>query len=59
MVGSALKNTGIQTFLDGVVEYLPNPEEVENICLDPKNEEAEVVLDQRDPTLPFVGPWKK
>jgi len=55
MLGSALKNTGIQTLLDGVVDYLPNPEQIINTCLDPKNDEAEINLDQDDPTLPFVG----
>ena len=53
-VGSALKNCGVQTLLDGVVDYLPAPHEVENIALDPLNDEAEVPL-VCDSNAPFVG----
>ena len=55
MVGSALKNTGVQPLLDAVVEYLPNPEEVTNIALDAKQNEAEIELNPSDPDAPFVG----
>ena len=33
-MGSALGNTGVQTLLDGVCSYLPNPAEVTSLALD-------------------------
>ena len=52
-MGSAYKNKGIQPLLDGVVNYLPNPTEVENVALDLDNNEEEVVLES-DPDKPTV-----
>jgi elongation factor G len=53
-MGSAFKNKGVQRLLDGVIDFLPNPSEVENKALDQKNAEAEVIL-QSDASKPFVG----
>ena len=52
-MGSAYKNKGIQPLLDGVVNYLPNPTEVENVALDLDNNEKEVVLES-NPDKPTV-----
>ncbi|KAL6939467.1 Elongation factor G, mitochondrial [Hanseniaspora osmophila] len=54
LMGSALANTGIQSVLDAVVNYLPDPSEILNKGLDVANEEKEVTLIPND-KLPFVG----
>src|SRR5215211_1752504 len=53
-VGSAYKNKGVQTLLDGVRDYLPNPKEVLNEAHDQANNEQKVML-VSDTTKPFVG----
>ena len=53
-MGSAYKNRGVQLLLDGVVDYLPAPSEVQNVALDLKNEEAPVVL-SNDPSKPLIS----
>lgn len=53
-MGSAYKNTGIQSALDGVLDYLPDPTEVNNYALDRNNNEEKVHL-KIDPKAPFVG----
>ena len=53
-MGSAYKNKGIQPLLDGVLRYLPAPNEVENKALDLDNNEQEVVLES-DPNKPTVA----
>jgi elongation factor G len=44
MMGSAYRNKGIQTLLDGVIDFLPSPTEAENVALDIDNAEAQVKL---------------
>ena len=53
-MGSAFKNKGVQLLLDGVVDYLPAPHEVENIALDLDKDEEEMKLTS-DPKAPLVG----
>jgi elongation factor G len=53
MIGSAYKNKGIQSLLDGVNNYLPNPTEVKNYALDLDNSEErkELSPDDKSPTV--------
>ncbi|KAK2912462.1 elongation factor G, mitochondrial [Channa argus] len=59
LVGSALKNKGVQPLLDAVLDYLPNPTEVKNYAIvsdEDSNETSKVQMDPtRDSTKPFVG----
>ena len=65
MMGTALKNKGVQPLLDGVIEYLPTPTQVNNYAIDSsrtrKNEngdDVEVKLKlnpERSGKHPFVG----
>ncbi|MFW6081336.1 MAG: elongation factor G [Desulfosalsimonas sp.] len=48
MLGSAYKNKGVQPLLNGVVDYLPSPIDVESYALDVSNEEAQVTLEADD-----------
>jgi len=54
MMGSAYKNKGIQSLLDGVTRYLPDPTEVKNYALDLDNHEEKVEL-SADGTKPTVA----
>jgi len=53
-MGAAYRNKGVQTLLDGVIDYLPNPSEVENYALDLDKGEEKVLL-VSDSGKPFVG----
>ncbi|MDD4155696.1 MAG: elongation factor G [Candidatus Cloacimonetes bacterium] len=43
-VGSAYKNKGVQALLDGILNYLPSPDDRENFAYDLDNKEEEVKL---------------
>lgn len=53
-MGSAFKNKGVQVLLDGVLKYLPAPNEVQNEALDQDNDEQKVLLES-DPAKPLVA----
>ena len=54
LVGSAYRNKGIQPLLDAVVDYLPNPAEVENRAIDLDEEGVERTL-SADPAAKTVA----
>ena len=55
-VGSSLKNIGVQTLLDGVVDLLPSPDEVPPIrgYWEKKDKEIEVRHDEKGPLLGLI-----
>ncbi|CAH2104960.1 unnamed protein product [Euphydryas editha] len=59
LLGTALKNKGVQPLLDAVLDYLPHPGEVENTALinEKKGSEGQtIILDpSRNGSKPFVG----
>ncbi|XP_014069133.2 elongation factor G, mitochondrial isoform X1 [Salmo salar] len=59
LVGTALKNKGVQPLLNAVLDYLPNPTEVNNYALfndDESSDSTKVLMDPtRDASQPFVG----
>lgn len=54
VIGSAYKNKAIQPLLDAVVDYLPNPSEVENTAINLDNGDEPVLL-SADPSKPCVA----
>lgn len=59
LVGTALKNKGVQPLLDAVLDYLPNPTEVQNYAILNKEDSSETskfLMDPaRTPENPYVG----
>ncbi|XP_070609629.1 elongation factor G, mitochondrial [Erythrolamprus reginae] len=59
LLGTALKNKGVQPLLDAVLAYLPNPSEVQNYALlnqEDRPEKSRILLGYaRDDSLPFLG----
>merc|ERR1719309_289641 len=60
MLGTALKNKGVQPLLDGIVNYLPNPSEVQNFALlnkkdDDEEPEKVLMIPDRTNKAPFVA----
>ncbi len=52
--GSSLRNTGVQILLDAIVEYLPSPQDINEIKgINPKTQEEEIR--HLVPTEPFSG----
>ncbi|XP_037326437.1 elongation factor G, mitochondrial [Pungitius pungitius] len=59
LVGTALKNKGVQPLLDAVLDYLPTPTEVKNYAIlndELVSEASKIEMDPtRDSTNPYVG----
>ncbi|EYB92558.1 hypothetical protein Y032_0192g1346 [Ancylostoma ceylanicum] len=56
LTGSALKNKGVQTMIDSVVRYLPDPSEVTNLATVKDGSESTITLSpERNNKKPFVG----
>ena len=53
-LGSAYKNKGVQKMMDGIIDYLPKPNEVTNYAYDAINDGDKVQM-QIDNRKPFVG----
>ncbi|XP_034404803.1 elongation factor G, mitochondrial [Cyclopterus lumpus] len=57
LVGTALKNKGVQPLLDAVLDYMPNPTEVKNYAILNDEVVSETSKIQMDPTRDSVNPF--
>ncbi|MBS1959810.1 MAG: elongation factor G [Bdellovibrionales bacterium] len=53
--GSAFKNKGVQTLLDGVVDFLPSPVEIPPVHGHNPNDESKDIVCNPDPNEPFAA----
>ena len=53
-LGSAYKNKGVQPLLDAVIDYMPAPEDAQNIAIDLDKDQEQVVL-SHDPDQSVVS----
>ncbi|XP_077396576.1 elongation factor G, mitochondrial [Festucalex cinctus] len=57
LVGSALKNKGVQPLLDAVLDYLPNPTQVKNYAILNQEDSSETSKVQMEPTRDATNPF--
>jgi len=57
-VGTAIKNKGVQLLLDGVLDYLPSPNDMKYSALDANNDEEEVALSTDPGKTPVLLAFK-
>jgi elongation factor G len=55
LCGASFKNKGVQTLLDGVVDYLPSPLEVAPVIGHPSSDETKDIVCHPDPNEPFAA----
>lgn len=55
MCGSAFKNKGVQTLLDGVVDYLPSPVDIPPVHGHHPTDESKDIICSPDPAEPFAA----
>ncbi len=55
LCGASFKNKGVQTLLDGVIDYLPSPAELPPAVGHSPSDESKVILCPPDPSEPFAA----